>query len=1222
MKTKRILSLLLTVAMLLSCGITARASGSISMEVGESETLYTSLDGDDYDWTCQGNAISMGSGNSDSIRIVATREGSATVSVRVTKTVYTYTTEIEYYYDDETGEEYPIEIEVEDEDTELVGTETWTIEVTETEPEPEPEVYVSLEIDPRRVELTAGDDVYVSAYVTSGDRNAIANWDWQVDNPSIASVSGDDLDAVITARKEGSTTVTLTARRNDGSEAGSARCSVTVTEAYSPVTVTGGKDISMKAGTEQNIQAGVSGGSGSYEYVWTHEGAVAVRDSMRQNATIYAMDAGTGYVTLTVYDPEDRSNCDSTTWTISVESSATPLKAVIKPSSLTIGAGESATLSVTASGGSGNSANYDYNWYTSSSKIDIDDSGAKATVTALSAGTATVSVDVYDTVTGTVVTAQATIIVEGGSATYNASGSTTVGEQYPLDPIVNNLSAEFKRHFGSAPGSGAMIRFDSPSSRVGMLRRQDGYQPRANENLSFSSLMLTFFDPIQAGTFSTGYALTDGGNTLSGTITITASGGAAVTNVAISDASIDMATYSSRYLSVKITPSNAPYTVSWRSSNDDIAYISGSGTSVTVNSRGYVGSAKITAVVTGTNGGSFTRTCMIYVSSSATYDPTLAVTLGSDYYGTGVTDSVSRQFRNVFGYSLNARDARISFSSTGNSRYGVMHLANGSPIRANTSYTYEEAIAMYFEPVAAGTFTLPYSLSYKGDSLNGTLSVYIREPSLSATLNHTSMTLSTYSSQSLSLEISPANAYYRVSWRSSNTKIVTVSGSGASVTVKSGDTTGSATIYATVTDRDGVEILRSCTVTVTNKNNRYDPSVTTTIGVPYRGTGTSDAMKAQFRSLYGVNLPDSATISFDSTGNNNVAVMRLANGTPVRANTNYTMAEYVLMYTDTVAAGIFSVPYTLTYNGNSLVGNIIVNVNLGTVMAALSLDGTQPYQFSAAAAGGAVGSSVISSSIMNAVGGNWSYLRFGYSTSGTGTLYRNSNRASLDNANILQSELGSLYFVPSSAGDYSVVFAVYNSAGNSIASGTLYIHINQAAPVTVSFTDVDPNNPYHQWFVQPVQWAVSRGITNGMTPTTFEPNTTCKTAHILTFLWRSQGSPMPTISNPFGNLKGTEYYYNAAIWAYEKGLIGGVLFDGANTDCTRAEAVLYMWRLAGKPSAPASQFSDVERGTELASAIDWAVSKGITTGMTTTTFEPNTTCTRGQIVTFLWRAYA
>lgn len=158
------------------------------------------------------------------------------------------------------------------------------------------------------------------------------------------------------------------------------------------------------------------------------------------------------------------------------------------------------------------------------------------------------------------------------------------------------------------------------------------------------------------------------------------------------------------------------------------------------------------------------------------------------------------------------------------------------------------------------------------------------------------------------------------------------------------------------------------------------------------------------------------------------------------------------------------------------------------------------------------------------------------------------------------------------------------------------------------------------YYADPVLWAVKNEITSGTTDTTFSPDETCTTAQILTFLWRSQGKPEPTIQNPFSDISPGDYFYNAALWANEKGLVSGSTFGG-NTPCTRAATMTYLWKLAGSPSAPDAPFTDVSSNVDYIQAVAWAVQQGITSGTSETTFSPEATCTRGQIVTFLYRAY-
>ena len=160
------------------------------------------------------------------------------------------------------------------------------------------------------------------------------------------------------------------------------------------------------------------------------------------------------------------------------------------------------------------------------------------------------------------------------------------------------------------------------------------------------------------------------------------------------------------------------------------------------------------------------------------------------------------------------------------------------------------------------------------------------------------------------------------------------------------------------------------------------------------------------------------------------------------------------------------------------------------------------------------------------------------------------------------------------------------------------------------------------WCYDAVIWAVEEGITAGTTATTFSPNATCNNAQILTFLWRAAGQPTASIANPFSNVTSNDYYYQAALWAYENKLVSGATFD-ANANCTRRMAVTYIWTAKGKPfSQSPAHFSDVPvQDYDLLAPVSWAVENGVTSGTSKTTFSPNDTCTRAQIVAFLNRAY-
>ncbi len=171
--------------------------------------------------------------------------------------------------------------------------------------------------------------------------------------------------------------------------------------------------------------------------------------------------------------------------------------------------------------------------------------------------------------------------------------------------------------------------------------------------------------------------------------------------------------------------------------------------------------------------------------------------------------------------------------------------------------------------------------------------------------------------------------------------------------------------------------------------------------------------------------------------------------------------------------------------------------------------------------------------------------------------------------------------------------------------------------VTPNFNDVADD----AYYAAPVKWAVENGITTGTSSTAFSPDMTCTRAQILTFIWRAAGSPTASADNPFSDVTADDYYYNAAIWAYENSMVTGSTFD-ADTPCTRSSTVTYLWKFNGSPvlGIP-SLFEDVSDDAEYADAVSWALIEEVTSGISDTEFAPDMICNRGQIVTFLYRAF-
>ena len=174
-------------------------------------------------------------------------------------------------------------------------------------------------------------------------------------------------------------------------------------------------------------------------------------------------------------------------------------------------------------------------------------------------------------------------------------------------------------------------------------------------------------------------------------------------------------------------------------------------------------------------------------------------------------------------------------------------------------------------------------------------------------------------------------------------------------------------------------------------------------------------------------------------------------------------------------------------------------------------------------------------------------------------------------------------------------------------------------PQTGVFVDVATGSYYED----AVDWAVENGITKGTDDTHFSPDGICTRAQAVTFLWRTAGSPEPeTRTMPFTDVPVGSYYYDAVLWAVENGITKGTSETRFSPDatCTRAQIVAFLWRSEKSPAAGSrNPFADVKSTAYYAGAVLWAVREDITKGTTNTTFSPDADCTRAQIVTFLWR---
>ena len=194
-----------------------------------------------------------------------------------------------------------------------------------------------------------------------------------------------------------------------------------------------------------------------------------------------------------------------------------------------------------------------------------------------------------------------------------------------------------------------------------------------------------------------------------------------------------------------------------------------------------------------------------------------------------------------------------------------------------------------------------------------------------------------------------------------------------------------------------------------------------------------------------------------------------------------------------------------------------------------------------------------------------------------------------------------------------------------------YIFTMPASKVTVSATfapeksaaDYFADVPANSYYADAVLWAAKNGITGGIGNGLFGPNQPCTRAQIVTFLWRAAGSPEPKAMSSFSDVSADSYYAKAVAWAVENGITTGT-GDGKfspDATCTREQSVTFLFRAIGKLVDSKAEFSDVLTDSYYANAVAWAVENGVTNGIGDGLFGPDNSCTRAQIVTFLFRAY-
>lgn len=216
-------------------------------------------------------------------------------------------------------------------------------------------------------------------------------------------------------------------------------------------------------------------------------------------------------------------------------------------------------------------------------------------------------------------------------------------------------------------------------------------------------------------------------------------------------------------------------------------------------------------------------------------------------------------------------------------------------------------------------------------------------------------------------------------------------------------------------------------------------------------------------------------------------------------------------------------------------------------------------------------------------------------------------------------ELGSLA-VKDASGDLLPLADLGNGKYSFVMpDGKVSVEAEFVKTAATSFADV----PANAYFADAVKWAVDKGVTNGLSDTMFGPYESCTRAQIVTFLWRAAGSPELKTMSSFTDVPASAYYAKAVAWAIENGITNGMTETtfAPNATCTRGQSVTFLYRALKGTASGSANFTDVKSDTFYADAINWAVANNVTNGTSNTTFSPNADCTRAEIVTFLYRAY-
>ena len=506
------------------------------------------------------------------------------------------------------------------------------------------------------------------------------------------------------------------------------------------------------------------------------------------------------------------------------------------------------------------------------------------------------------------------------------------------------------------------------------------------------------------------------------------------------------------------------------------------------------------------------------------------------------------------------------------------------------------------------------TISFAAGNVKATCKITVVQPVTGISLNKTSVSLDAGQTCQLTATVYPADAANRaVAWSSSDESVASVSADGLVTARKK----GTATITATA--KDGSGIARSCTVTVLG-----DLIVCPTVEElqsphPY-AANCNDVWQYTIPGAANLLITFSAETSVES--GSDYLYLYGADGAQIGKYTSAELAgKTVTIPGDTVRIKLVSDSTYCEYGfavTSAVSGERHTHTYRETVVAPTCTE--QGYTVHVCTGCG----DSYTDTYLAATGNAWSAPTYTWSADYGKVTAR---RICAHDASHTESEAGTVRSAVTKQATYDAegeitYTATFRSAAFATQTKTVKTPKLQK-PAGNPFTDVKSGSYYYD----AVLWAVANNVTAGTSATTFSPEDGCTRAQVVTFLWRAAGTPEPTSgSNPFSDVTAGTYYYKAVLWAVEKGITAGTSATTFSPDdtCTRAQIVTFLWRYEGKPATASvrNPFVDVKAGDYYAEAVLWAAENGVTAGTSATTFSPDDTCTRAQVVTFLYRDVA